>query len=412
VKYDTINLSIEKMERKILMANRYFMCKTDKEPYTYRCGESINFHIYYRDEGKTVSAHAFKWKIAADFGFEKEGVSDGKSGELFLTASMDQPGFVYVTVQALDETGVPAAESDLFYGGAGVEIEKITSTTEEPEGYHEFWDVCRKELFCVDPTPIEMKKLPENPLYPNHDAYDVKVTCAGGIPVSGILSIPRGNEKYPARVVYQGYGVKSAWYNYSDTSIIFCINAHGIHNGEPQSYYDALVCGRLANYGFDEEQNKNPHTCYFKYMMIRAAQALRFVMTLPEWDGKNLTARGGSQGAVQALHASYLIDEVTLIDIWVPWLCDINAAATGRLCGWGDFSGNAIRYFDTSLRAKYTDKKTVILAGLGDYTSPPAGVVAMMHNLKGERTLYLVQGREHIYSSPEEESFEVKEINH
>ena len=33
----------------------------------------------------------------------------------------------------------------------------------------------------------------------------------------------------------------------------------------------------------------------------------------------------------------------------------------------------------------------------------------LIHNLKGERTLYLVQGKEHIYSSPEEESFEVKE---
>ena len=182
------------------MANRYFMCQTEKEPYAYRCGETVRFHIFYRDEGKTVPAHAFKWKVAADFGFLEEGVSDGKTGELILTASMEKPGFIYVTVQALDETGAPAPESDLFYGGAGVDIEKIHSTTEEPEGYQEFWDVCKKELYCVDPTPIEMKKLPENPLHPNHDAYDVKITCAGGIPVSGILSIPRGNEKERGRI--------------------------------------------------------------------------------------------------------------------------------------------------------------------------------------------------------------------
>ena len=49
------------------MANKYFMCKTDKEPQTYRCGETVNFHIYYRDEGVTVPAHAFKWLVAGDF---------------------------------------------------------------------------------------------------------------------------------------------------------------------------------------------------------------------------------------------------------------------------------------------------------------------------------------------------------
>jgi cephalosporin-C deacetylase-like acetyl esterase len=133
------------------------------------------------------------------------------------------------------------------------------------------------------------------------------------------------------------------------------------------------------------------------------------MMTRPEWDGVNLTARGGSQGGVQAMQASFLVPEVNMIDIWVPWLCDINAASTGRLCGWGDFRGSAIRYFDTSLRANYITQKTVILAGLGDYTSPPAGIVAMFHNLRGERTLYLAQGREHIYTSQETETFEVKE---
>ncbi|MBR6743995.1 MAG: acetylxylan esterase [Clostridia bacterium] len=391
------------------MANKYFMCKTDKEPQTYRCGETVNLHIYYRDEGKTVPAHAFQWLVAGDFGLKEEGVSDGSTGELHLSAKLDQPGFIYVNVHAVDENGAPAAESDTLFAGAGVEIEKITSSTTEPEGYREFWEVCRKELFCVDPDPIEMTKLPETPLHPNHDTYDVRIACAGGIPVSGILTIPRGDKKYPAKVVYQGYGVKSAWYTYSDDAIVLCINAHGIKNGEPQSYYDELTKGRLAGYGFDAEQNKNPHTCYFKYMMIRAGQALRYMMTRPEWDGVNLIARGGSQGGVQAMQASFLIPEVTMIDIWVPWLCDINAASTGRLCGWGDFSGSAIRYFDTSLRARYITQKTVILAGLGDYTSPPAGIVAMFHNLRGERTLYLAQGREHIYTSPETETFEVKE---
>lgn len=391
------------------MAQKYFTCKTDKAPYAYRCGEKIVFHIFYRDGGKTASTAAFKWEIAADFGYREEGKADGAAGELTLTASLDRPGFIYVTVTALDGNGEPYPDADGFFGGAGVEIEKITSVTEEPADYHAFWDSCKAELAAVFPALIEKTALPEDAAHPNHRIYDIKVACAGGKPVSGILTVPKDGKKRPCRVVYQGYGVKSAWFDFSEEENILCINAHGIHNREPQEYYDALAGGRLSGYGFDAEENRSPHTCYFKYMMIRAAQALRFMMTLPEWDGQTLIARGGSQGAVQAMQAASMVPQVTLIDIFVPWLCDIQASKIGRLCGWGDFSGSAVRYFDLSVRAKYIDTKTVIEAGLGDYTSPPAGIAAMYRNLRGEKALTLVQSREHLYVSPEAEAFLVKE---
>lgn len=387
------------------MPNKYFACKTDKAPCSYRCGEEIVFHIFYRDEGRAASAAKLKWEIAADFGGRSSGIADGGGGELVLRTSLDRPGFVYVTVAALDEHGEPYPDADGFFGGAGVEIDKIASVTEEPADYHAFWDSCKTELFAVPPALMEKTPLPDDPLHPNHRVWDIKVACAGGWPVSGILTVPKDGKKRPCRVVYQGYGVKSAWLNFSEEENVLCINAHGIHNREPQEYYDALAEGRLAGYGFDAEENRSPHTCYFKYMMIRAAQALRFMMTLPEWDGETLIARGGSQGAVQAMQAASMIPQVSLIDIFVPWLCDIQASKIGRLCGWGDFSGSAVRYFDLSVRAKYIETRTVIEAGLGDYTSPPAGVAAMYRNLRGEKELTLVQSREHLYVSPEAEAF-------
>lgn len=393
------------------MSRKYFTCHTDKTPYTYRCGEVIRFLIQYRENGNTVPAEQFKWKITADFGLSKEGVSDGRTGELVLEASLDRPGFIYVTVTAANKYGEPYSESDGFFGGAGVEIEKIRSVTEEPADYHAFWNACKTELLAVAPDIIEKTVLPENIEHPNHSVYDIKLTCAGGMPVSGILTVPKDEKKRPCRVIYQGYGVKSAWFDFSEEENIFCINAHGIHNREPQEYYDTLSGGKLSGYGFDKEENQNPHTCYFKYMMIRAAQALRFMMTLPQWDGQTLIARGGSQGAVQAMQAASMVPQTTLIDIFIPWLCDTQAAKIGRLCGWGEFGGNAIQYFDLSLRARYTKVKTIIEAGLGDYTSPPAGITAMYHNLQGEKQLSLVQSREHLYVSPEAETFLVEETS-
>ncbi len=389
------------------MAQKYFYMKTDKAPDSYRSGEEATFDIYLREDGKPASCHSLKWEIKADFGYESAGEESGESGHITLRAKLERPGFIYVRAWACGNDGEKLPECDELYGGAGYEPEKIAGVTEKPCGYDDFWQSCRTELHAVPPQEIEKRKLTDDPEHPNHDIYDMRLACAGGIPVSGILTVPRDGKKHACRAVFQGYGVKSAWFNFSDDEVIFCVNAHGIPNAMPDEYYAELADGRLRGYGFDREQNKNPHTCYFKYMMIRAAQALRYLMTLPEWDGKNLISRGGSQGAVQAMHAAYLVPEVNLLDIFVPWLCDINAASIGRLCGWGELGG-AIRFFDLTLRAPYIKMKTVIRAGLGDYTTPPAGVCAMYNALGAkEKNLTLVQCKEHIYESPEAEEFTV-----
>ncbi|MGN1095272.1 MAG: acetylxylan esterase, partial [Eubacteriales bacterium] len=384
----------------------YFVCHTEKPPIAYRCGENIVFELTLKEDGKISSCHTIKWNISADFTECREGSASGKSGKISLNASLDKPGFIYVRAWAVNENGENEEDSIPFDGGAGVEIENIVSATKKPEGYDDFWESCRKELYAVPPEIIEKEKLPDSAEHPNHDIYDMKIACAGGTPISGILTIPRGKSALPCRAIYQGYGVKSAWFDFSDDEIQFCINAHGIENRKPDEYYAELTKGRLARYGFDEKQNQNPHTCYFKYMMIRAAGALRFLMTLPEWDGKNLIARGGSQGAVQAMQATNLVPQVSLLDIFVPWLCDIRGEDVGRLCGWGEFGTRAILFFDSTLRAPYIKCKTVIRAGLGDYTSPPAGVCAMYNALSSkEKELTLVQGMCHTYEAPETEEF-------
>ena len=47
------------------MSNKYFSCQTDKAPYAYRCGETVRFHIQYREDGKTVPPQAFVGKSPA-----------------------------------------------------------------------------------------------------------------------------------------------------------------------------------------------------------------------------------------------------------------------------------------------------------------------------------------------------------
>lgn len=48
------------------------------------------------------------------------------------------------------------------------------------------------------------------------------------------------------------------------------------------------------------KENEDPETTYFNGMMLRLIRSLEYAKSLPEWDGKNLTVQGHSQGGMQA----------------------------------------------------------------------------------------------------------------
>ncbi|MBP3293943.1 MAG: acetylxylan esterase, partial [Clostridia bacterium] len=129
--------------------------------------------------------------------------------------------------------------------------------------------------------------------------YDVKIACPGRNPVSGYLRLPRdaAEKSLPIRVGFLGYGVSSAAIPTKGRAIQLNLNQHGIENGQPIEYYQKMEREVFAGFGFDRDENRNPDTVYFKYMILRALQAIRYCRTLPQWDGVNVTLAGGSMGA-------------------------------------------------------------------------------------------------------------------
>lgn len=382
----------------------YFSCTTNQPPYAYRCGEEIRFSVTppLLPEGTRI-----RWDLRGDHGIAEAGETDAAPFQ--VTARLTQPGCVTLHAWAVDENG---ARKDVLplETGAGAEIGAIRAQSEKPADYDAFWARCRAELDSVPPRLLrrESRTAPEK--HPQHRVFDVRVACAGGAPVSGILTIPPGEGPFPARAVYQGYGVKSAWTECFPDEICLCINAHGIDNDQPEAYYTALAEGKLRGYGFDPTENRRPDTCYFKNMMLRAAQTLRFLTTLPQWDGQHLIAWGGSQGAVQAMQGAYLAGGVTRLEVFVPWLCDLQADPAVRYHQWGDKGENAIRYFDLSLRAPDVTCPVSVKLGLGDRTAPPGCVCAMVNRLTGERSLCMVQSMGHNNPTPDARVWAVPEL--
>jgi cephalosporin-C deacetylase-like acetyl esterase len=385
-----------------MMNIRYFNGITDQPPYAYACGEEMVFTVT-PPEGLPQDGR-IRWELYGDFGVKACGAH--RTGSFQVRTRLDQPGCVTLKAWAVDADGELLDVLPLETG-AGADIAKVRTLSVRPADYDVFWASCKSELEAVEPMALSAVAKQPPDKHPNHKVYDVRIQCAGGTPVSGILTIPPGEKKFPARVVYQGYGVKSAWTECFPDEICLCINAHGIDNDQPQAYYTALNQGILKGYGFDPVENQRPETCYFKNMMLRAAQALRYVTTLDAWDGTNLTAWGGSQGAVQATHGAYLSGVATRLEIFVPWLCEVQADPLVRYNNWNDMRQNAVQYFDLSLRAPDIHIPVQVKMGMGDRTAPPGCVCAMFNALPGEKQLCMVQSMGHNNPTPDARSWDV-----
>ena len=382
----------------------YFFCKTDKGALDYKAGETMQFTLTLREDGKTVApSGVIKYKIEAD---GKAGFITGAlpaSSPAVITAKCDVPGFVRLTAALYDKSGEKVIGCGNFDGGAGADVSYIRPATPLPADFDDYRAKLLDTALSVAPELIEKKELPSS--RDGFRLYDIKVASAGNAPVSGYLTVPDGAGKLRCKVGYKGYGVKYPEPEYEDGTAYLFTNAHGFENGREPGYYEALERGALKDYGMSTAENARPETSYFYNMIIRAVQALRFMKTLAGWDGENLIAYGGSQGGMQAMNAASLVSECSLCDVFVPWMCDVAAKSQGRLRYAAPPPARGLYCFDGANTARYIKCKTTVRAGLGDYTCQPSGIMAMFNSLTCEKSITFRQNMIHTSAEPEGEEF-------
>ena len=376
---------------------------TDKEPVSYRPGETMIFKVQLVEDGKPLAGKTLKWVRTGDDQKTTQGEAASSETEAVeIMTSLGQPGFVHITVAVFNKDGSPVkdahGQSLKFEGGAGVEFAKLEGYP-EPADFDAFWKAQKARLAAV---PMKAKLTEVAAKDPAFQIFDVKVDCAGGKPVSGYLSIPKDakTRSVPAQVSFRGYGVSGADPEFHHGMIILQINAHGIENGRPPEYYQALQAGELKGYAFNNAENAKPDTAYFNGMMLRVLRALEYVKSRPEWDGKTLIASGGSQGGLQAVTAAALDSAVTRCSAYKPWCCDLGGVKLGRLRGWRPDYADGLGYYDTANMGKRVKCETFINAGLGDYVCPPSGVSILYNNIKAPKTIEYIQGSTHGYNPP------------
>jgi cephalosporin-C deacetylase-like acetyl esterase len=390
---------------------------TTKEVPFYTIYEPIEFVLEMDFGGQELEGnYTLDWSCSGDDGVTQKGQS-AATEPVHIQTVLDRPGFVHVHALLRDPDGkavvnakgVGEAGKVTFDGGAGVDVEQIHGIPEPPD-FDGFW---KRQLAKLDEVPLAVNYMTEDPSpMEGVKVYAVSVACPGPAPVTGYLAIPEGAAEHslPAIVRFQGYSTNlqqvSRWL--SKSAVIFEINAHGYdllkaHDPETgKQYHQDYVAALKSNgysYAFDPAQNQNPETAYFNGMALRVLRALQFVKSLPEWDGKTLEARGGSQGGLQTIWAAALDHDVTSAFPEVPWCCNLAGKSCGRMApSWGIPYVKELNYYDPIHLAKRIPKScsvNVVRAGLGDYTCPPSGIAAFYNNLECPKEIKWVQGSTH-----------------
>ena len=418
--------------------NAWIKGTTDKDPLTYKEGEEMAFTLVVQDlEGELpADTYFLKWRRTGDDGETKQGKVPLTTEPFVYKTSIAKPGFVRFYAEVVNKKGhvvktEPKFKGDMktpegriaankfekrpkkvfFDGGAAVKPETLEGVP-EPADFDAFWKGQKAKLAAV-PFKDGVKLVEKPAAMGGIKIYAVEIPCAGPRPVTGHISIPTTPGKYPAQLSVDGYnGAIKTWekapVHGPKDRISMHINAHGYELGRDKEYYaefaKSIQCGGKS-YALSAEDHPNPTGCYFEGMVFRVLRALEYLKSLPQWNGKDLVVRGGSQGGLQSAWAAGLDSQVTEAYPSIPWCCDMGGATKfGRNNRqWGVEYTPAMDYYDPVNMAKRVPKTCFVevpRAGLGDYTCPPSGVAVYYNNLKCPKKITWVQGSQHGYVPP------------
>jgi cephalosporin-C deacetylase len=362
----------------------------------YGLGEKTGWTISLAP-GAAVPAAKYIYEIKSNNGHViKSGTLSFTAGSATIDATLAEPAMLYVTVGA---EGAPP--SSAVHLGAAIAPTQLRPSVPRPADFDAFWDAKLREL---DRIPINAVATPvANTIAPSDGVELWKVQVDGwGSRVHGYLAKPAKPGKFPALVIFQYAGVyalrpdivvnraTAGW-------LAFRVVSHDLPPDQ--------ATGVSPNY--EVIGNASRETAYFLKMYLRAARAVDYIASHPDWDGETLVLMGTCMGGQQALVTAALRPQVTAVSADQPSGADSNGDLHGRKAGypyWPSHDPEAMataRYFDVVNFAARI--KAPVLASMGfiDTTSPPAGIWAVLNQLSGPREVVTMIELDHTSRTPE-----------
>ena len=363
----------------------------------YAVGETVGWTV---TPGPTPPSYAYKWTIRRNNAVVlKEGKLDLSTGQATIEIVADQPGMIYVAVQAYEDlvpgsTSAPAGEASRFTGGnagrntgfyavgAAVEAKKIGLSTPRPADFDAFWDA---KLAAQAKIPINAVLTPVETDTPGVEINMFQLDALGS-KAHGYVGKPAREGKFPAVIQLQYAGVYAlnvgaVARRASEGWLILNVDSHDKLPSDPS--------GNVSR-TYQAIGNTDRETSYFLNMYLRDSRVLDYLLTRSDWDGKTIVLMGGIMGGQQSLALGGLRpDKISAVLVCVPAGADSNGDLHGRKAGYPNWPSDnpdvmkTALYFDTVNFASRI--KAPVMAGLGfiDTISPPAGVWTMLNQIPG-----------------------------
>ena len=372
----------------------------DKPDHLYSCNEEI---VFTAKASAADSGKAYPWTIAGDGGLSLTGTWEVASGDLVRKVSLAKPGFVLMSVRTLAEKGKPFK---FARAGAGVEPEKIRPGAEKPDDFDAYWadQIAKMRALPVKavvreaPEYLDAKQTAE--FGGKVKVYDVRLED-GVYNATGILTVPADATpgSCGALCTFGGASWTGAFTNPRAAldyhAMVFHMNLHDSKN-KLTSEENREVRRRVKGYQYDNLDDREKY--YPRKIFLRIVRSLDYVKSRPEWNRRELAARGPSMGGCQTIVAAALDKDVTVCAPGAPAMCDHTGYRADHICGYPDvlshYRGDPEKFAKAERNSAYFDVvnfarnvKCEVCFGVGfvDVTCPPTSVYAAFNSMPSER---------------------------
>ena len=287
----------------------------------------------------------------------------------------------------------------------GYEPECIVSLPDYQPDFKEFWERARADLDSVAPE-FSMERFPEQDSKLGK-AYKVRMKSVKGEELTGYCVIPKKKGKYPAIINFMGYGSGPAY------------DFRPIYDGE-FIYFQQSIRGQ----GFTIENNTHGEwmqeniadieNYYYRNAFMDVVRGVDFVYQMPEFDGKNLFAEGGSQGGALTMAATALDKRIVAAAPFIPFLSDYPKYLTMGL-----WSGDILKrgaaesgiskeqmlknmtYFDMKNLCTLIEVPVLMGVGLQDAVCPPRTNFAGYNVIRSPKSFIIYPAKGHGVERPD-----------
>lgn len=357
----------------------------------------------------TVKAASESTATNAAYSVRKNGTTQIQQGTLDLSAGsgtievgLNEPGELVLNVTSTQsETSSTNAPENAPRGGRGqtrdgaiVDAGHLRQALPRPDDFDAWWE---KKLAALDAIPANAQLEQTNVDIAGIAYYKITLDNINDTHVHGQLAKPAKEGKFPGllQLQYAGvYPLQRAWVTDRAKAGWLALNvlAHDMPIDDQEEIRRRARAG-LNNY--QAIGNTNRETSYFLRMYLGDCQALKYLVSRPDWDGKTLVVMGDSMGGQQSFATVGLMGEklkVSAMIVHVPSGADVGARTKGRAMAYPNWPDRpevieTARYFDSVNFAPRIKAASLVSFGLFDGTSPPTGVISAFNLLRGPKEL-------------------------